>query len=154
MDNAESSGSPRGCYWGYRRPFSEQGAWEVHMTLWKKFVSDLPGSVEPPPSSSWYRGITVQVPSVGLKVYEGNCSWPRWRGVRTKAGFFLQGGGPSEGSGHRWRGLFLDWFPQLLALFRAFSRRKYSPLSWILQLALRCIHLRRASHVLKHHSSS
>lgn len=112
------------------------------------------GVLRPPPSSSWYRGITVQVPSVGLKVYEGNCSWPRWRGVRTKAGFFLQGGGPSEGSGHRWRGLFLDWFPQLLALFRAFSRRKYSPLSWILQLALRCIHLRRAPHVLKHHSSS
>lgn len=105
------------------------------------------------PPSSLYRGIIVQAPSVGLNICEANSSWPRWKGVRPKTKFLLQRRGQPEGSSHRWRGLLLDWFLQFLALFRVYPRRKYSPLSWILQLALRCTHTGIASHVLKHHCS-
>ena len=154
MDNTESSGGPGGCYQGYPRTVSHLWwrVWEVHTISWKSSSLTSQEMLKPPPSSL-YRGIIVQVPSVGLNICEGNSIWSRWKGGRSKTRFFLQRGGQTEGSGHRWRGLFLDWFLQFLALFRAYPRRKYSPLSWILQLCLRYIHKGIATHVLKHHCS-
>lgn len=111
VDNVESSGSPGGCYRGNPRTMSHLWA-SLEKSIWLSESLSLTsqGMLRAPSIQPVQRD---QSPGSFYRVeyLRGIANDPDEREkLRPKSRFSLQGEGWLEGSGHRWAGLFLDWF--------------------------------------------